>query len=134
MKEITRLEEDLTGFKNLSGLNEANFSFKIAKQFSNFFNSYAKAFNKENHRNGSLFTRPFKRKEIAGEDHLKNTVIYIHQNPVTSRLVKKISDWHVSSYNEILRGKSGFCRYREVISWFDDLDKFKFCSENNLRV
>ena len=32
----------------------------ISRQFSHFFNSYAQAFNKENHRKGSLFYNRFK--------------------------------------------------------------------------
>ena len=33
----------------------------VTQAFSNFFNSYAKAFNKENGRTGSLFEKHFKR-------------------------------------------------------------------------
>ena len=36
----------------------------IVKTFSNFLNSYAKAFNKSTGRNGGLFQRKFKRKLI----------------------------------------------------------------------
>jgi len=53
-----------------------------SQQFSKLFNSYAQAFNKRFERHGSLFERPFKRKLIEGENHFRQTLIYIHNNPV----------------------------------------------------
>ncbi|MBE61112.1 MAG: transposase, partial [Flammeovirgaceae bacterium] len=42
----------------------------ISRTFSNFFNAYAKAFNKMYDRRGSLFNRPFKAKEIDNDQYL----------------------------------------------------------------
>jgi len=66
-------KKHLTGFQNLSGV--------IVQQFSNFFNSYSKAYNKMYDRNGSLFQRPFKVKEILSDSYLTKVIIYIHHNP-----------------------------------------------------
>jgi len=41
-----------------------------AKQFSHLFNAYAQAFNKRNRRHGSLFERPFKRKQVNNNQYL----------------------------------------------------------------
>ncbi len=65
---------NLTGFENLSGL--------LAKKFSDFFNAYSKAINKQQNRKGSLFMRPFKRKRITDEKYILKLVHYIHYNPV----------------------------------------------------
>jgi putative transposase len=72
---------DLQGFKNLEGL--------ITKQFSNFFNAYAKAFNKQHKRKGSLFMHTFKRKRVTEKTYLLKLVHYIHYNPVESGLCVK---------------------------------------------
>ena len=49
--------------------------------FSNFFNAYAKAFNKQEGRTGSLFEKHFKRKHITEETYLLNLICDIHNNP-----------------------------------------------------
>ena len=54
---------------------------EFTKAMSDFFNAYAKAFNKFAGRTGSLFEKHFKRKKILDEDYLKNLLIYIHKNP-----------------------------------------------------
>lgn len=58
LKVKNNKQSDLSGFGNLTSLN-SNYSNFISKQFSNFFNSYAKAFNKRYKRRGNLFMRPF---------------------------------------------------------------------------
>lgn len=49
--------------------------------FSNLFNAYAKAFNKQHHRTGSLFEKHFKRICLEDENYLKQLIIYVHLNP-----------------------------------------------------
>lgn len=56
---------------------------KVTQSFSNFFNAYAKAFNKATNRTGSLFEKHFKRIAIHNEEYLKQLIIYIHLNPKT---------------------------------------------------
>ena len=75
IKDNTEIS-DLTGFQSLSGLKPAH------QYFSNLFNAYTKAFNKRFGCRGALFERPFKRKLIDNKTHLKNVVLYIHNNPV----------------------------------------------------
>jgi REP element-mobilizing transposase RayT len=78
MKDEAEIELALTGFKTLSGL--------AAKRFSNLFNAYAQAFNKQEKRKGGLFMRPFKRKRIENTQYLYKLVHYIHFNPVMASL------------------------------------------------
>jgi hypothetical protein len=70
-------------------------------QFSHFFNSYAQWFNKQNHRNGGLFQRPFKRKRIKDQDHLRRVIYYIHRNPLHHKLTKTPEHYPYSSYGSI---------------------------------
>jgi hypothetical protein len=122
------------GFINLDGLPpnelETLLSAHVSNQFSNLLNAYAKAFNKLNNRMGSLFMHTFKRKQINDATYLRNVVLYIHKNPMESNLCKNISGWKYSSYQEILSGNNTFGNAAEVISWFHDLDNFKYVHES----
>ena len=86
LKESNKLPDEeitLTGFKTLSGgITEIDFfSLHISKQFSNFFNGYSQALNKQQSRKGNLLIRSFKRKEITSSEYLKSLILYIHSNP-----------------------------------------------------
>lgn len=111
--------KDLTGFQNLSGL--------LSRRFSNFLNSYAKAYNRQQHRQGSLFIRPFKRKKITYEKYLLKLVHYIHYNPVEAGLADQPEDWNFSSYAAIIYGKQSPVKREEVLGWFGDLENLIHC-------
>ncbi len=112
-------EVHLQGFKNLEGVN-------ISQVFSNFFNAYTKAFNKQNQRKGSLFIPRFNRKKISSEAYLKNTLNYIHQNPIAHGYVTELDDWKYSSYASFFSSKESKINKTEVLNWFNDLDNFTF--------
>lgn len=122
LKDNRSRSKDLTGFENLSGL--------VSQQFSNFFNAYTKAFNKQQHRNGSLFSRPFKRKQVDDEKYLKKLVHYIHYNPIEAGLAIKPEDWKFSSYKSIISNQATKLKKEETIHWFDDLNNFKYCHQH----
>jgi REP element-mobilizing transposase RayT len=114
--------KDQTGFKNLSGL--------VSFQFSKLFNAYSKAFNKQQNRKGSLFIRPFKRKQVTDEQYLKKLVHYIHYNPVEAGLAKNPEYWKFSSYKSFVSKQTTKLKRADVISWYDDLDNFIYCHQN----
>ena len=123
---------DLTDFKNLSGLSIADFnpfSAHISKQFSNFFNSYSKSLNKQESRLGSLFVRTFKRKQISSEEQLRNTILYMHANPVHHGFVERIADWKYSSYSSLVSEKTTQLKRKEVVGLFNDIENFKYCHQ-----
>lgn len=70
-----------------------------AQAFSNWFNAYAKGYNKTYARYGSLWQRPFRRIPILTESYLFNVVRYIHRNPQKHGFVKDFRDWEYSSYH-----------------------------------
>jgi len=111
-------EQDLQGFQNLGGL--------ISQQFSNFFNSYSKAFNKMHNRKGSLFAPNFKKKLITDKTYLQQVILYVHLNPVKHQLSLDFSDYPYSSYESILSEQPTLIKRKEVLSLFDDEDNFKF--------
>ncbi len=128
-----QLKCDLRGFKNLEGHTSAAKKIEqlISKRFSNFFNAYAKAYNKAHNRLGSLFMHPYKRKQITNTDYLIQLVQYIHRNPLEAKLVSKLEDWPYSSYASIILNENHFIQANDVITWFHDLDNFKYVHTKN---
>lgn len=115
VKEQQQIQH-LSGFENLTGV--------VSKQFSNLFNSYAKAYNKQHNRRGSLFMRPFKSKEITSENYLIAIVNYIHRNPVHHGFCEDYEDWPHSSYHAYLSDHPTKVRKEDVLGWFDGKDEF----------
>ncbi len=98
---------------------------KIASQaFSNLFNSYAKAFNKQQNRTGSLFRRKFRRKKIESQRYLKNTLTYIHNNPVKHGYATSAIEYPWTSFHDYLVDKQSFLN-KEYLEWFDGIEGFK---------
>ena len=97
----------------------------ISRTFSNFFNAYAKAFNKMYDRRGSLFNRPFKAKEIDNDQYLTVVIAYIHRNPVHHGFRDTIDDWPFSSYEALLSTKPTKIKRRKVLDWFGNVPAFR---------
>ena len=96
-----------------------------SKSFSNLFNAYSKAFNKSYNRHGSLFERPFKRKEINNDSYLQNVIAYIHNNPVHHNICDHLIEYPWSSYITCLVDKPTKLKRKEVIEIFGDIENFK---------
>ena len=97
-----------------------------SQQFSNLFNAYTKAMNLKYNRTGSIFQKPFKRIKILKEEYLKALVLYIHLNPEHHDLCDDFSTHSYSSYKSLLSHLPTKLKRDEVISWFDDLENFKY--------
>lgn len=103
------------------------FSRMIEQQFSNFFNSYAKALNKFYGRKGSLFNPSMKKKEVKSDEYYTNLVLYIHNNPVKHGFTNDLWEWPYSSIQEFDPDINSFCillneEKQAVIDWFGDWD------------
>jgi len=96
-----------------------NQSELIERAFKRFFQSYALAFNKVNHRKGNLFYKPFKRLEVLSESHFTQVIIYIHTNPSKHKFTNDFSTWRWSSYQTILAENDS-----EILNWFGGKDQF----------
>ena len=120
-KKLQEEDVNLQGFEDLEGF--------ITQQFSNFFNAYSKAFNKQYGRKGSLFMHTFKRVKVTDKKHLIKLVHYIHYNPIEAGLTAKPEEWKYSSFNALISNKPSLLQRREVISRFHDLNNFIYCHQ-----
>ena len=109
--------QDLTGFGNLSGL--------ISRQFSNFFNSYSKAFNKVYDRRGRLFKSSVERISVTNDDYFTTMIRYIHFNPVLHGFTNNLFQWKYSSIHAFYSKKRSLISKREVTDWFGGTEPFK---------
>ena len=96
------------------------------RQFSHLFNSYAKWFNHNYSRTGSLFEKNFEKKEIDNEDYMKHMVYYIHHNPIHHGFADNYTDYPWTSYTLYTEKKPTFLDKETVIGWFADLENFIF--------
>jgi len=104
----------------------------VTQALSNLFNAYAKAFNKQQNRTGSLFEKHFKRKKLTTEAYLKNAILYVHNNPKYNP-----EDYIFSSYTYYLtqdQPKTFNIDSIEVIRLFESLENFKFAHQERLEV
>ena len=96
------------------------------RYFSDLFNSYCQAINKQQKRTGSLFESPFHRIPIDSDKYFRNLVVYIHQNPVHHGFADDFKDYPWSSYGSLLSEKNTRVRRKEVLGWFDGKENFIF--------
>ena len=101
---------------------------EITQALSNLFNAYAKAFNKQNNRTGSLFEKHFKRIQIEDETYLTNLIEYVHLNP-KHHLDLDYKSFQFSSYQSIISDKPTKLLRNEVIQLFDSKDNFIYCHD-----
>lgn len=119
IKQTLKVSETfrVLGNKKPLGSNELGSDYP-SKQFSNFFNAYAKAINKAYNRTGSLFQHPFGRVPVTTDRQFWNVIAYIHQNPQKHKFVDDFRDWKYSSYGIILSEKRTSLNRKEVLDWF----------------
>ena len=104
----------------------------IMERFSNFLNSYAKAYNKMYDRKGGLFMDYLRRVEVNTDDQFGATVFYIHKNPVHHNYTKTITDWYWSSYKILLSNSPTDLLRKEVMDFFGGKDQFIQYHQRNL--
>ncbi len=119
--------ETVMGIVAEDHLNEEVMDKLLIKKFSNFFNSYAKSFNKQQGRKGSLFMHSFRRKMVKDQLYLRKLIHYIHRNPVEAGLVDRPEQWEYSSYRTLVfnDGESKLrMDRRTIMEAYDNLDDF----------
>ena len=80
---------------------------QIGQQLGNWFNAYAKAYNKRFYRRGRLFFDSVQRKPVYKTDYLQTLIGYIHWNPVYHGFVDSPEDWPHSSYRSSKHNPAG---------------------------
>jgi len=99
---------------------------ETTQAFSNLFNSYAKAFNKQTNRTGSLFEKHFKRIKLRDEHYLKQLIVYVHMNP-KHHFNLDFRNFKFSSFQTYLSDKQTRIERIDVLNLFGDLENFIFC-------
>ncbi len=74
-------------------------SWLVSNAFSSLFKSYSQSINKDFHRTGALFERPFRRKEVTNGHYLAKVIYYIHANPQKHGFCSDFRDYAHSSYH-----------------------------------
>ena len=109
---------------------------KIATQaFSNLFNAYAKAFNKQEGRTGSLFEKHFRRKRIHEESYLRNLIVYVHTNPQNHGVIDDFEKYRFSSYSSFISTNTSEIlkiEKKEVLKLFEDLENMTYVHKTSL--
>lgn len=72
----------------------------LVSQFKRWFNSYVKAYNKEQERTGSLLEKRFCRIQIESYQYGRQLRDYIHFNPVSHGFAERPEDWTYSSFGK----------------------------------
>ena len=101
---------------------------------------YARVFNKEHNRTGSLFRQKTKAKWITGgvrnadriyttEEYCRNCFHYIHNNPVAAGLVEHPGDWKWSSYNSFAGIENSDLCNIDLAGKFCGYDPKTFCGK-----
>ena len=105
----------------------------VSNQLRRLFLGYVKAVNKSQNRHGSLLQKPFKRKSVAGEVHLRNLIGYIHRNPLHHKIQENFREYPHSSYSSHLSLKSTLLKRSEVLNYFDGRSGFIAFHEEGAR-
>jgi putative transposase len=96
----------------------------LMERFSNWLNSYTKAFNKMYARKGGLFIDNVRRVEVNSEEQFGATVFYIHKNPVHHGLCSLLNEWKWSSYSSYISKEPIEEASKEVVKWFGNREGF----------
>lgn len=115
----------LIRFKDLAGDKIDDEHQYLMRPFSNFLNSYAKAYNRRYNRKGALFLDFLRRKRVQDEKYLLKLLHYIHNNPVHHGFVSQAEKWKYSSYNSYTNvEKPSSIEREEMLKYFDSKEDF----------
>lgn len=98
IKNADALQKEMERLQYPKRKEENIYPVFLLQQFSNMFNAYTKALNKQQLRKGKLFIEPFNRKLISTQADFIKVVKYVHFNPVKHGYCKKVEDYPYSSY------------------------------------
>ncbi len=117
-KKFQPLQNDLSNF--------------IMERFSNFLNSYTKAFNKVFNRKGALFMDYLKRSVVKESSDFTSYIWYIHKNAAHHQLVKAVGEWRYDSYQSFISEAPTALLRNEVIEWFGSKEAFIQFHQQNI--
>ena len=92
----------------------------LEDQFKRFFTSYAKSFNKQQNRHGSLFEKRFKRVQLRTTEKVLDKIAYVHHNPLHHNASPFYEVYPYSSYRSYLSNLPTKLKRVEGLQLFDD--------------
>jgi putative transposase len=104
----------------------------LSEGIRNTLSSYTQAINKQNNSTGSLFQQNTKARPMVkgGKNYDFTCLHYIHQNPVTAKLVTKMEDWPYSSFIDYCGLRNGTLCNRELAIQLLDLRMESFYEDS----
>ena len=128
---LARIKDEETVIRHFAEVKRCSFQLLqhdlpdfIMERFSNFLNSYTKAFNKMYHRKGALFMDYLKRSQANEDSDFTAYIWYIHKNAVHHQLVQAVGEWQYDSYRSLLSDAPTSLLRNEVLEWFGNRNKF----------
>ncbi len=100
LSRIPKKKRTLTENKFLIG--KMPYEILVSRAFKRFFQSYSMSVNNHLRRNGSLFSRRFRRTDIADDEHFKKVMLYIHTNPVKHGITRDFREYDWISYHDYI--------------------------------
>lgn len=105
----------------------------ISEKLRRLLMGYAKAINKQEHLEGSLFRKKIRRKLVDDLGYFTFLIWYIHHNPVHHNIFHSLQDYHHSSYRSYLSTSPTQLKREVVLNWFGGKDNFvQYHKENTL--
>lgn len=95
--------ETLTYLEQQFLLRKIDIHQLVRLQWTRAFIAYSAYFNRKYNRKGNLFFRSFKRKAIADKAQLRDTILYVHLNPVKHGLIESWQQYLWTSWKTITR-------------------------------
>ena len=102
----------------------------ISEGLRMMLSSYTQAINKQEKREGSLFTQNTNSKIIESNEYAFTCFHYIHQNAMKAGLVTKMEDWHYSSFRDYAGFRNGTLCKKEVAEKFIGINDVNFYQES----
>ncbi len=128
---LARINDEETIARHFEEVKKAKFNPEqhyisdfVMERFSNFLNSYTKAFNKVNKRRGALFMDYLRRSIVNKDSYFATFIWYIHKNAMHHSLSKTIGQWPYDSYKSLLSGAPTSLLRTELIDWFGGKESF----------
>lgn len=118
---LVRIKDHVSAKKKseTSRMNEAE------QHFANFFNAYAKGFNKTYNRTGKLFEERFKKKITTSDAYFTQLIYYIHANPQRHGFICDFREHQHTSYQSLLSEQPTLLMRKNVLDWFGGKTQFE---------
>lgn len=117
----------------------------VTNGFRKLLSGYARIFNSQNQRTGSMFRQKTKSKclndiivkpgsQYQAQDYFINCFHYIHQNPVAAKLTTKPEDWEFSSFRDYTGLRNGNLCKKELATSYCNYNIENFMEKSQALV